>query len=123
MRSVGGGAKDSYSSSSYSGDSHTGSSRDGEHASSAYRERRDGGRGFGSGSTSYSQYQNNSNSCQYGGSRVGSAAEGVAGGQAPPPPPPPGPQPLMAQQFNPPQPVMGLMGHAAFQFDPASGRK
>lgn len=131
MRSVGvgggaGSTKDS--SGSYGRDSRTGSSRESERSSSSssYRDRREGGRSFGSGSTSYSQYQNNSNSCQYSGARVGSGAGvggGGEGGQAPPPAPPPAPQPLMAQQFNPPQTIMGLMGHTPFQFAPATGRK
>ncbi|KAF7649339.1 hypothetical protein LDENG_00143060 [Lucifuga dentata] len=116
MRS-GGGSKDSRghsSSSSYSRDSRDrrggGSSRDGERSS--YRERngssssgRDGGRG--SSSNSHSQYSSSRSS--------GSGVSGV--GQAPPPPTS-GPQPLMAQQFNPPQPMMGLMGHSPFQFTP-----
>ncbi|TNM97497.1 hypothetical protein fugu_015653 [Takifugu bimaculatus] len=127
MRSVGGGGgtKDgSSSSSSYGRDSRTGSSRESERSSSSsYRDRREGGRSFGSGSSSYSQYQNNSNGCQYSGTRVGSGAGVGGGGQAPPPAHPPGPQPLMAQQFNPPQPIMGLMGHTPFQFAPATGRK
>uniref|UniRef100_A0A674P918 RNA helicase n=1 Tax=Takifugu rubripes TaxID=31033 RepID=A0A674P918_TAKRU len=124
MRSGGGGTKDGSSSSSYGRDSRTGSSRESERSSSSsYRDRREGGRSFGSGSSSYSQYQNNSNGCQYSGTRVGSGAGVGGGGQAPPPAHPPGPQPLMAQQFNPPQPIMGLMGHTPFQFAPATGRK
>ncbi|XP_036376306.1 probable ATP-dependent RNA helicase DDX17 isoform X1 [Megalops cyprinoides] len=35
-----------------------------------------------------------------------------------PPPPPAGPQPLMAQQFTPPQPMMGFMGQGPYQFAP-----
>lgn len=108
--------------SSYGRDSRTGGSRESERS----QGRREGGRSFGSGSSSYSQYQNDSNSCQYSGTRVESGA-GVAGGggggQAPPPAHPPGPQPLMAQQFNPAQDIMGLMGHTPFQFAPATGRK
>ncbi|KAM6905377.1 putative ATP-dependent RNA helicase DDX17 [Xenentodon cancila] len=114
MRSGGGGG------SSYSRDSRGGNSRDGDRSSSSsYRDRssRDGGRsygsGSGSGSNSYNQYQNNSS--QYSNSRAGS---GSAGGAVQAPPPSSGPQPLMAQQFNPPQPMMGLMGHSPFQFAP-----
>ncbi|XP_047428834.1 probable ATP-dependent RNA helicase DDX17 isoform X1 [Mugil cephalus] len=150
MRSVGGGgggSKDGRGgggggSSSYSRDR---SSRDGERSSSSssssYRDRssRDGGRSYGSGS--YDQYQNNngssssSSSSKYSSSRGSSGSgsgSGSGGGQAPPPAPAPpssGPQPLMAQQFNPPQPMMGLMGHSPFQFAPPpppsslSGRK
>lgn len=129
MRSVGGSSKDSRSNSSYTRDSRGGSSRDGDRSStssSSYRDRssRDGGRSYGSGSNSYDQYQNNSNSSQYSSSRGGSSTGGGGVGQAPTPS---GPQPLMAQQFNPPQPMMGLMGHSPFQFapppPPPSGRK
>ncbi|XP_029365071.1 probable ATP-dependent RNA helicase DDX17 isoform X2 [Echeneis naucrates] len=134
MRSVGGGgsSKDSRSSSSsYNRDSRSGSSRDGDRnsSSSSYRDRgnRDGGRSYGSSSNSYDQYQNNSSSSgQYGNARGTPASGGGGVGQAAPPPSVP--QPLMAQQFNPPQPMMGLMGHSPFQFAPppppsASGRK
>lgn len=134
MRSVGGAGstKDNRgsSSSSYGRDSRGGSSRDGERSSSSsssYRDRstRDGGRSYGS--NSYDQYQNNnSSSSQYSSSRGSSGSGGGGVGQVPPPSS--GPQPLMAQQFNPPQPVMGLMGHTPFQFapplpPPSSGRK
>ncbi|XP_022623146.1 probable ATP-dependent RNA helicase DDX17 [Seriola dumerili] len=138
MRSVGGSgsSKDSRSSSSYSRDSRDsrgGSSRDGDRtsSSSSYRDRssRDGGRSYSSSSSSYDQYQNNSGgggSSQYGSSRGTSGSAGGGAGQAPPPSSVP--QPLMAQQFNPPQPMMGLMGHSPFQFappppPPSSGRK
>lgn len=100
MRSVGGGSsKDSRS--SYGRDSRGGNGS----SSSSYRDRssRDGGRG----SSSYDQFQNNGNSSTL-------------------PPPSSGPQPLMAQQLKPPQPMMGLMGHSPFQFAPPSalsGRK
>ncbi|XP_076021154.1 putative ATP-dependent RNA helicase DDX17 [Genypterus blacodes] len=80
---------------------------------------RDGGRGHSSSSNSYSQHQNNSSR---------GSGSGVSGaGQNPPPAS--GPQPLMAQQFSPPQPmIVGLMGHSPFQFappppPPSSGRK
>ncbi|XP_041812265.1 probable ATP-dependent RNA helicase DDX17 [Chelmon rostratus] len=129
MRSVGGGGstKDSRGSSSYS---RGGSNRDGERSSSSsssYRDRssRDGGRNYGSSSNSYDQYQNNNNSSsssgQYSSSRASSGSGGGGAGQAPPTSS--GPQPLMAQQFNPPQPMMGLMGHSPFQFAAPSGRK
>ncbi|XP_078126720.1 putative ATP-dependent RNA helicase DDX17 [Sander vitreus] len=140
MRSVGGGgssAKDSRgsSSSSYGRDSRGGSSRDRERSSSSsssHRDRssRDGGRSYGS--SSYDQYQNNSSSSnsssssQYSSSRGSSGSGGGGVGQVPPSSA--GPQPLMAKQFNPPQPMMGLMGHSLFQFappqpPPPSGRK
>lgn len=136
MRSVGGGssAKDSRGSSSYGRDSRRGSSRDGERSSSSsssYRDRssRDGGRSYGSSSNSYDQYQTNSSSSsssQYSSSRGSSGSGGGGVGQTPPSSS--GPQPLMAKQFNLPQPMMGLMGHSPFQFAPPpapipSGRK
>lgn len=99
MRSTGGGS--STKESRGSRDSRGGSSRNGDcSSSSSYRDRsissRDGGRSFSS--SSYNQYQTSS-----------SRSSSTAG---------PGPQPLMAQQFNPPQPMMGLMGHSPFQFAP-----
>ncbi|XP_040917881.1 probable ATP-dependent RNA helicase DDX17 [Toxotes jaculatrix] len=135
MRSVGGGggSKDSRGGSgNYSRDSRDsrgGSSRDGDRSSSSsssYRDRsgRDGGRSYSSSSNSYDQYQNNGGG-QYSSTRGASGSGG--GGVAPPPSAVP--QPLMAQQFNPPQPMMGLMGHSPFQFapppppPPPSGRK
>ncbi|XP_035035998.2 probable ATP-dependent RNA helicase DDX17 isoform X2 [Hippoglossus stenolepis] len=117
MRSVsgggGGGSKESRSSSSnYSRDnrdSRSGSGRDGDRSSSSssssYRDRssRDGGRS--SSSNSYDQNNNNSSSRN-------------ASGSGDSPTPSSAPKPLMAQQFNPPQPIMGLMGHSPFQFAP-----
>ncbi|KAM9779961.1 putative ATP-dependent RNA helicase DDX17 [Neosynchiropus ocellatus] len=84
------------------------SSRDGERSSSSsYRERRDGTHG--------SHFQNNGSTGTSGGN-VASALPPVAA-----------PQPLMAQQFNPPRPMMGLMSHSPFQFassaTPPAGRK
>uniref|UniRef100_A0A3P9LWV5 RNA helicase n=1 Tax=Oryzias latipes TaxID=8090 RepID=A0A3P9LWV5_ORYLA len=112
MRSVGGGSS-SKEGNGYGRDNRGGGAgRDGDRSSSSsYRDRsgRDGGRI----SNSYDQYQNND---LYSGTRAGAATGGVAGVQAPPPLT--GPQPLMAQQFNPPQPMMGLMGQASFQFVP-----
>uniref|UniRef100_A0A8D0ACG6 RNA helicase n=1 Tax=Sander lucioperca TaxID=283035 RepID=A0A8D0ACG6_SANLU len=118
-------------------DSRGGSSRDRERSSSSsssHRDRssRDGGRSYGSSSSSssssYDQYQNNSSSSssQYSSSRGSSGSGGGGVGQVPPSSA--GPQPLMAKQFNPPQPMMGLMGHSPFQFappqpPPPSGRK
>ncbi|XP_019960942.2 probable ATP-dependent RNA helicase DDX17 isoform X2 [Paralichthys olivaceus] len=133
MRSAGGGgggsgSKDSRGSSNYSRDnrdSRGGSGRDGDRSSSSssYRDRssRDGGRSYGSSSSSYDQYQNNSSSGPYSSSRNASGSGGS-------PTPSSVPQPLMAQQFNPPQPMMGLMGHSPFQFappppPPPAGRK
>nr|XP_019960942.1 PREDICTED: probable ATP-dependent RNA helicase DDX17 isoform X2 [Paralichthys olivaceus] len=132
MRSAGGGgggsgSKDSRGSSNYSRDnrdSRGGSGRDGDRSSSSssYRDRssRDGGRSYSS--SSYDQYQNNSSSSgPYSSSRNASGSGGS-------PTPSSVPQPLMAQQFNPPQPMMGLMGHSPFQFappppPPPAGRK
>lgn len=122
MRSVGGGGSSKDSRGSYSRDgrdSRGGNSRDGDRSSSSsYRDRssRDGGRSYSSSSNSYDQYQNNNSSSQYSSSRGGSSSGSGGVGQAPPPSS--GPQPLMAQQFNPPQPMMGLMGHSPFQFAP-----
>lgn len=128
MRSVGGAGstKDSRGSSNYGRDSRGGSGRDGERtssSSSSYRDRssRDGGRSYSSSSNSYDQYQNNSSGSQYSSSRASSGSGGS--GVGPNPPPSSGPQPLMAQQFNPPQPMMGLMGHSPFQFSSQPGRK
>ncbi|XP_034045517.1 probable ATP-dependent RNA helicase DDX17 [Thalassophryne amazonica] len=115
MRSVGSG-KDSHegNSSSYGRVGRGGSSRDVDNSSS-YRDRsnRDGGRSY---STNNNQYQNSSSS-QYGGLRGGSGP--VGGGMSQPPKLPLStPKPLMAQQFNPPKTMMGLMGHSPFQFSP-----
>ncbi|XP_060946556.1 probable ATP-dependent RNA helicase DDX17 isoform X2 [Limanda limanda] len=127
MRSVSGGgggsSKESRSSSNYSRDnrdSRGGSGRDRDRSSSSssssYRDRssRDGGRS--SSSNSHDQYQNNTSSSR---NATGSGESPTASSA---------PQPLMAQQFNPPQPMMGLMGHSPFQFappppPPPSGRK
>ncbi|KAM9746519.1 putative ATP-dependent RNA helicase DDX17 isoform 2-T2 [Menidia menidia] len=115
MRSVGGGGGGGSSKDGRgNGYGRSGHSRDGERSSSSssYRDRssRDGERSFGAGSTE--QYQNNNGS-------------GSGSGQAPPPSS--GPPPLMAQQINLPQPMMGLMGHSSYQFTPTppslSGQK
>lgn len=112
MRSVGGGSSSKEGNGYGRNNRGGGAGRDGDRSSSSsYRDRsgRDGGRI----SNSHDQYQNND---LYGGTRAGAATGGVPGVQAPPPLT--GPQPLMAQQFNPPQPMMGLMGQASFQFVP-----
>ncbi|XP_049601992.1 probable ATP-dependent RNA helicase DDX17 [Syngnathus scovelli] len=135
MRSVGGGGSSSSSargSSSYSRDarddrdsrdardSRGSSSRDGDSSSSSsYRDRssRNGGRSYVSSSSSYQKdsISNSSSSAgQYSCPVVGSSA--VGGEMGPVPPPLSVPQPLMAQQLLLPQPVMGLMGHAPFEF-------
>uniref|UniRef100_A0A4W6BPL0 RNA helicase n=1 Tax=Lates calcarifer TaxID=8187 RepID=A0A4W6BPL0_LATCA len=76
------------------------------------------------------QYQSYSGSGAYNSRGGGSQSGGSGGqdqpsqpqgqfGQPPPPPPPPsvGPQPLMAQQFAPPQPpLMGFMGQPPYPF-------
>uniref|UniRef100_A0A8D3BW86 RNA helicase n=1 Tax=Scophthalmus maximus TaxID=52904 RepID=A0A8D3BW86_SCOMX len=113
MRSAGGGSGSKES---------RGNGRSGSNRSS-----RDGGRSYGSSSNSHDQYQNNgSSNGQYSSSRgaAGSGGDGVGKVQ----PSSSVPQPLMAQQFNPPQPMMGLMGNSPFQFappppPPPSGRK
>ncbi|CAL8271014.1 unnamed protein product [Lota lota] len=112
----GGGAKDSRGSSGRSRDAERSSSS----SSSSYRDRgsRDGGRSSGA---SFPAYQSSGASgSQYSGPRAAAASvtAGVAAGPALPPPLPSGPQPLMAQQFVPTQPMMGLMGHSPFQFAP-----
>ncbi|CAG5897478.1 unnamed protein product [Menidia menidia] len=117
MRSVGGGGGGGSSKDGRgNGYGRSGHSRDGERSSSSssssYRDRssRDGERSYGAGSTE--QFQNNNGS-------------GSGSGQALPPSS--GPQPLMAQQINLPQPMMGLMGHSSYQFTPTppslSGQK
>ncbi|XP_029944764.1 probable ATP-dependent RNA helicase DDX17 isoform X1 [Salarias fasciatus] len=121
--SSGGGSKDGRSSSS-SSYSRGGSSRDGERSSSSssYRDRRNGGGSYSSGSSSnsnsksnsYDQFQNSSSSRSDSASGGGAAAATAT----PAPAPTSGPQPLMAQQFSPPQSMMGLMGHSPFQFAP-----
>ncbi|XP_068194090.1 probable ATP-dependent RNA helicase DDX17 [Antennarius striatus] len=122
MRSVGGGGSTKESRSSvYSRDSRSGGGRDGDRSStSSYNRDRSGrdGRSYSSSSNSnsFDQYQNNNSS-----SRASSGSGGSVAGQ--PTPPASGPQPLMAQQFNPPQPMLGLMGHATFQFAAPSNRK
>ncbi|KAM6914469.1 putative ATP-dependent RNA helicase DDX17 isoform 2-T2 [Lycodopsis pacificus] len=133
MLSVGGGGGSAKDSRGSRRDGCRGSSRDGERSSSSssssYRDRssRDGGRSNGSSSSSNDQYKDNNNnsssSTQYSSSRSGSGSGGGGAEQAPPSSS--GPQPLMAKQFNPPQPMMGLMGD---QFAPPlpltpSGRK
>uniref|UniRef100_A0A4W6BPH6 RNA helicase n=1 Tax=Lates calcarifer TaxID=8187 RepID=A0A4W6BPH6_LATCA len=107
------------------------SSRDGDRSassSSSYRDRgRDHRNSYNSGSD---QYQSYSGSGAYNSRGGGSQSGGSGGqdqpsqpqgqfGQPPPPPPPPsvGPQPLMAQQFAPPQPpLMGFMGQPPYPF-------
>ncbi|XP_056460881.1 probable ATP-dependent RNA helicase DDX17 isoform X1 [Gadus chalcogrammus] len=111
---AGGGSKDSRGrggGSSSSSLGRDGRSRDADRASSSGSSYRDGGRSQGSGS-SFPSYQS--------GSRAGatSVTSGGAVGPALPLPVQAGPQPLMAQQFTPTQPRMGLMGHSPFQFAP-----
>ncbi|XP_070838510.1 probable ATP-dependent RNA helicase DDX17 [Chaetodon trifascialis] len=118
----GGSSKDSrsgFSRNSHDGDRSTSSS------SSSYRDRgRDRRNSYSSGSD---QFQSYGSSGGYN-SRSGGQPSG-GGGQDPPsqpqvqfgqPPPPPssgGPQPLMAQQFAPPQPpLMGFMGQPPYPF-------
>ncbi|XP_012681356.1 probable ATP-dependent RNA helicase DDX17 isoform X2 [Clupea harengus] len=117
-------------------------------SSSSYRDRggRDGRGSDSSGSNSYSsnssqygsyssggggsQYNSRDGSQSGGGSASGGGGSdqtsqsqsqfgNVGGRSANPPPPPTGPQPLMAQQFSPPQPIMGFMGQGGpYQFAP-----
>ncbi|MFT7803986.1 putative ATP-dependent RNA helicase DDX17 [Arapaima gigas] len=92
-----------------------GGSRDGDRSSSSsYRDRssRD--------SRSSSSYGTGSNSSSFGsGGDQYQTYSGSGNGQTgQPPPPPAGPQPLMAQQFAPPQPMMAFMGQPAYPFAP-----
>ncbi|XP_023277747.1 probable ATP-dependent RNA helicase DDX17 [Seriola lalandi dorsalis] len=130
MRSGGGGGGSKDNRSGFSRDSRDSrNSRDGDRStsssSSSYRDRsRDRRNSYNSGSD---QYQSYSGSGGYN-SRSGSQSAGGGGqdqssqpqgqfGQLLPPPPPGGPQPLMAQQFAPPQaPLMGFMGPPPYPF-------
>ncbi|XP_076585652.1 putative ATP-dependent RNA helicase DDX17 [Chaetodon auriga] len=118
----GGSSKDSRSGfgrNSHDGDRSTSSS------SSSYRDRgRDRRNSYSSGSDQFQSYGSS------GGfnSRSGGQPSGGGGqdppsqpqgqfGQPPPPPSPGGPQPLMAQQFAPPQPpLMGFIGQPPYPF-------
>uniref|UniRef100_A0A665VMB5 RNA helicase n=1 Tax=Echeneis naucrates TaxID=173247 RepID=A0A665VMB5_ECHNA len=100
-----------------------------ERSSSSYRDKsRDHRNSYNSGSDQYQSYSssggyNSRSSSQSGGSGGQEPSSQPQGqfGQLPPPslPPPPssGPQPLMAQQFAPPQPsLMGFMGPPPYPF-------
>ncbi|XP_070770764.1 probable ATP-dependent RNA helicase DDX17 isoform X1 [Enoplosus armatus] len=122
----GGGSKDScsgFNRNNRDGDRSTSSS------SSSYRDRsRDRRNSYNSGSNQYEGYSSsggyNSRSGGQsgggGGQNQSSQPQGQFGQPPPPPPPPPasgGPQPLMAQQFAPPQPqLMGFIGQQAYAF-------
>ncbi|XP_028842599.1 probable ATP-dependent RNA helicase DDX17 [Denticeps clupeoides] len=134
MRSVGGGSKDA------PGGGSSGSSsfrrEGGDRSSSSYRDgrSRDGRDTYSSNSGSYNNssgggngYQSYAGSNQYssrgssqsgGGPDQGSQFGNMANRSGNPPPPSSGPQPLMAQQFPPPQPMMGFMGQGPYQFSP-----
>ncbi|XP_017272481.1 probable ATP-dependent RNA helicase DDX17 [Kryptolebias marmoratus] len=134
MRSGGGGGgKDSRG--GFSRDNRNSRNED-RSSSSSYRDRsRDHRNNYDSGSDQYQSYNNNNSSSSGGGgynSRSGGGQPGGGGqdqpgqqqqqqqgqfNQAPPPPPSGGPQPLMAQQFAPPQPpLMGFMGQPPYPF-------
>ncbi|XP_035258571.1 probable ATP-dependent RNA helicase DDX17 [Anguilla anguilla] len=146
MRSVGGASKDSRDGRG-GGGGRDGDRSSSSYRDRSGRDGRSGG-SYGTGTNSTpsfggvgDQYQSYSGSgaSQYN-SRAGAQAGasvpgGVSGGQeqavqqqgqfgnmggrpGQPPPPPGGPQPLMAQQFNPPQPIMGFMAQGPFQFAP-----
>ncbi|XP_013888103.1 putative ATP-dependent RNA helicase DDX17 [Austrofundulus limnaeus] len=105
-------------------------------SSSSYRDRsRDHRNNYNSDSDQYQSYNNSSNNGGGGGYHTRSGGGQPGGGQdqsgqqqqqqgqfgqAQPPPAPPqsgGPQPLMAQQFAPPQPpLMGFMGQPQYPF-------
>uniref|UniRef100_A0A667ZX84 RNA helicase n=1 Tax=Myripristis murdjan TaxID=586833 RepID=A0A667ZX84_9TELE len=126
MRSSGGG-KDSRN--NFSRDSH--SSRDGDRSSSSssssYRDRsRDSRSNYSSSSEQYQSYSRGGGySSRSGGQSAGGAGQDQSNqsqgqfGQPPPPSPAGGPQPLMAQQFAPPQPpLMGFMAQPPYPFAP-----
>uniref|UniRef100_A0A1A8S595 RNA helicase n=3 Tax=Nothobranchius rachovii TaxID=451742 RepID=A0A1A8S595_9TELE len=116
MRPGGGGGKDN-----------RGNFNRDEDRSSSYRDRgRDHRNNYNSGSDQYQSYNNNNNSGGYNSRGPGhpGSVQDQSGqpqgqfGQGPPiAPPSGGPQPLMAQQFPPPQPpLMGFMGQPAYPF-------
>ncbi|XP_005735867.1 probable ATP-dependent RNA helicase DDX17 [Pundamilia nyererei] len=125
MRSSGGGGKDNRS--GFNRDNRN--NRDGDRSSSSsYRDRsRDHRNNYNSGSDQYQSYNSGGGSGGSYNSRSGSQAGSVGGqdqtsqpqgqfGQAPPPLSG-GLQPLMAQQFAPPQPpLMGFMGQPPYPF-------
>uniref|UniRef100_A0A8C4NQK9 RNA helicase n=1 Tax=Dicentrarchus labrax TaxID=13489 RepID=A0A8C4NQK9_DICLA len=125
MRPGGGGSKDSRS--GFSRDSRT--SRDGDRStsstSSSYRDRsREARNSYNSGSDQYQSYggsggYNSRSGGQSGGGQDHPSQPQGQFGQPPAPPPPSSgvPQPLMAQQFAPPQPpLMGFMGQPPYPF-------
>ncbi|XP_030587346.1 probable ATP-dependent RNA helicase DDX17 [Archocentrus centrarchus] len=126
MRSTGGGGgKDSRS--GFSRDTRDSrNTRDGDRSSSSsYRDRgRDHRNNYNSGSDQYQNYNSGGGSgynsrsggqTSSGGGQDQSSQPQGQFGQAPPPPG--GPQPLMAQQFAPPQPpLMGFMGQPPYPF-------
>uniref|UniRef100_A0AAY4DG53 RNA helicase n=1 Tax=Denticeps clupeoides TaxID=299321 RepID=A0AAY4DG53_9TELE len=115
MRSVGGGGD--RSSSSY----RDGRSRDGRDTYSSNSGSYNNSSGGGNGYQSYAgsnQYSSRGSSQSGGGPDQGSQFGNMANRSGNPPPPSSGPQPLMAQQFPPPQPMMGFMGQGPYQFSP-----
>uniref|UniRef100_A0A8C4HD22 RNA helicase n=1 Tax=Dicentrarchus labrax TaxID=13489 RepID=A0A8C4HD22_DICLA len=126
-RGGGGGGKKDYSRSGFSRDSRT--SRDGDRStsstSSSYRDRsREARNSYNSGSDQYQSYggsggYNSRSGGQSGGGQDHPSQPQGQFGQPPAPPPPSSgvPQPLMAQQFAPPQPpLMGFMGQPPYPF-------
>lgn len=130
MRSGGGGGGGKDNRSGFNRDARN--SRDGDRSTSAstssYRDRsRDRRNSYNSGSDQYQSFTGgtggfNSRS----GGRPGGGQDQPSQPQSqfvqpiPPPPPSGGPQPLMAQQFVPPQPpLMGFMGQPPYPFAPA----
>ncbi|XP_008315636.1 putative ATP-dependent RNA helicase DDX17 [Cynoglossus semilaevis] len=118
MRSGGGGSKDGRS-------GFNRGSRDGDRSSSSssssYRDRsRDHRNSYSSGSDQYQSYSggyNSRNNSQSGGAGAQDQPNQPQGQFSQPPPPAGGPQPLMSQQFVPPQPpLMGFMGQPPFPF-------
>nr|XP_054599934.1 probable ATP-dependent RNA helicase DDX17 [Nothobranchius furzeri] len=114
MRPGGGGGKDN-----------RGNFNRDEDRSSSYRDRgRDHRNNYNSGSDQYQSYNNNSGGYNSRGPGHPGSVQDQSGqpqgqfSQGPPiAPPSGGPQPLMAQQFPPPQPpLMGFMGQPAYPF-------
>uniref|UniRef100_A0AAY4DDM4 RNA helicase n=1 Tax=Denticeps clupeoides TaxID=299321 RepID=A0AAY4DDM4_9TELE len=98
-----------------------GRSRDGRDTYSSNSGSYNNSSGGGNGYQSYAgsnQYSSRGSSQSGGGPDQGSQFGNMANRSGNPPPPSSGPQPLMAQQFPPPQPMMGFMGQGPYQFSP-----
>ncbi|XP_040003437.1 probable ATP-dependent RNA helicase DDX17 [Xiphias gladius] len=125
MRSGGGGGGSKDSRSGFSRDNRSNRDGDRSSSSSSYRGRsRDHRNSYNSGSDQYQSYSggggyNSRSGVQSGGGGGQDQSTQPQGqfGHPPPLPPSGGPQPLMAQQFVPPQPpLMGFMGQPPYPF-------